>query len=380
MGSNSLGIFMTDSTSDSRFRMRWACFIFMIGSCWAIVYNVGKKTNFYRFELTPRIKKITASTPTIKTRNCGSKDFCLEVYEGKRAAIVRGTVYENVSAVIFYGRQRKTPYALVIRTKAPPNQNKTAPKLPDRTKVRKTVEVDRGTDFDYLAIFDDDLEKIEVTGDVQVVTAGQDNSDLRVYSPLYVKGAEDAQFILVRGYIEQTKISKMKWLFFLFIFGTCLAKEYNVGEKTSFYRFELRPQIKQITASTPTIKTRNCGNGDFCLEVYGGKRAAIVRGTVYKNASAVIFYGSQRKSPRALVIRIKVQPNQNKTALQLPAGTKVGRTLEVSEGTDFDYLAIFDDDLECSLNVLLDQLALDKSAFLHQPIPDVSMVSAPQSA
>ncbi|BHF82173.1 hypothetical protein SprV_0802531000 [Sparganum proliferum] len=187
--------------------MRWTCLIFMLGTCWAVVYNVGEKTKFYRFEMTPRITKITASTPTIKTRNCGSKDFCLEVYEGKRAAIVRGTVYENVSAVIFYGRQRKTPHALVIRTKAPPSQNKTAPKLPSGTKVRDAVEVDRGTKFDYLAIFDDDLEKIEVTGDVQVVTAGPDNSDLHVYSPLYAKGAEDAQFILVNGYIEQKKMA-----------------------------------------------------------------------------------------------------------------------------------------------------------------------------
>ncbi|BHF82176.1 hypothetical protein SprV_0802531300 [Sparganum proliferum] len=197
----------TDNTSHLRSKMKWQCFLFMVGTCLAAEYNVGEKTSFYRFEIRPHIKQITASTPTIKTRNCGRMDFCLEVYGGKRAAIVRGIVYKNVSAVIFYSSQRNSPRALVIRMKVQPNHNRTALQLPAGTKVEKAVEVSGGTIFDYLAIFDDDLEKIEVLGDVQVVTTRHSNAGLKVYSPLYLEGAKDAKFLLVNGRIEQKKMS-----------------------------------------------------------------------------------------------------------------------------------------------------------------------------
>ncbi|BHF82202.1 hypothetical protein SprV_0802533900 [Sparganum proliferum] len=170
----------------------------------AVGYYVGERTTFYRFHFTPPVTKVTASSPAIKSGDCKIEEFCYRIFNASRGAIVRGTISDPVSAVIFYVQRSSIPHAIVITRKYAQNKE---PTLPRGTIVDDTVDLAAGYYFEYLVIFKNEVEKIDVSGGAQLARGPAPPATLDVYSPLYLKDPRFGLVILISGYIEKTAMS-----------------------------------------------------------------------------------------------------------------------------------------------------------------------------
>ncbi|BHF82197.1 hypothetical protein SprV_0802533400 [Sparganum proliferum] len=186
------------------FPMKFICILLLLGSCFAVDYKVGDATSFYRFDFRSPVYEVIRSSPAIKRDNCKSGVFCFQTFNASRGAIVHGKISKAVSAVTFYVRNSQTPQALVIIAKDVPKQE---PQLPSGTVVMKTVEVKRGYSFSYLIIFNNAVQKIEVSGGAELARASYQPPSLGVYSPLYLTNPRPTHIMFITGYIEQTKMS-----------------------------------------------------------------------------------------------------------------------------------------------------------------------------
>ncbi|BHF82201.1 hypothetical protein SprV_0802533800 [Sparganum proliferum] len=157
-----------------------------------------------QFDFSPPVTKVTASSPAIKSGDCKREEFCYQIFNASRGAIVRGTISEPVSAVIFYVRRSSTPRAIVITRKDAQNKE---PTLPRGTIVDKRVDLEAGYHFEYLVIFKNEVEKIDVSGGAQLAGGSTPSATLDVYSPLYLKDPRSGLVILMSGYIEKTPMS-----------------------------------------------------------------------------------------------------------------------------------------------------------------------------
>ncbi|BHF82183.1 hypothetical protein SprV_0802532000 [Sparganum proliferum] len=169
-----------------------------------IDYRVGDTTSFYRFLFRPPVIEVINSSSAIRRDNCKPGVFCFQTFNANRGAILYGQISEAVSAVTFYVRNSRNPQALVIIAKDLPKQ---APTLPSGTVVMNTVEVKRGYWFSYLIIFNNDVQKIEVSGGAKLAEANYQPPSLGVYSPLYMEAPRPTHTMFITGYIEKTKMS-----------------------------------------------------------------------------------------------------------------------------------------------------------------------------
>ncbi|BHF82200.1 hypothetical protein SprV_0802533700 [Sparganum proliferum] len=185
-------------------QMESVVILLLLQTCLAVDYRVGERTTFYRFDFTPPVTKVTASSPAIKSGDCKREEFCYQIFNASRGAIVRGTISEPVSAVIFYLRRSSTPRAIVITRKDAQNKE---PTLPRGTIVDKRVDLEAGYHFEYLVIFKNEVEKIDVSGGAQLAGGSTPSATLDVYSPLYLKDPRSGLVILMSGYIEKTPMS-----------------------------------------------------------------------------------------------------------------------------------------------------------------------------
>nr|VZI38777.1 unnamed protein product [Spirometra erinaceieuropaei] len=174
--------------------------LFLLQTCLAVDFNVGEDTTFMRFGFTHPVTQVTASSPSIKSDNCKREEFCYQIFNASRGAIVRGTVSEPVSAVIFYVRRSSTPRALVITREDAQNKE---PTLPRGTVIDKTVDLEAGYHFEYLVIFRNEVEKIDVSGGAKLASDSTPSPTLGVYSPLYLRDPQYDLVMLTTGYIEK---------------------------------------------------------------------------------------------------------------------------------------------------------------------------------
>nr|VZI44439.1 unnamed protein product [Spirometra erinaceieuropaei] len=184
--------------------MKLICILLLLGSCFAVDYKVGEKTSFYRFLFSPPVKEVINSSSTIRRDNCKPGVFCFQIFNAKRGAILHGQISEAVSAITFYVRNINSPQAFVINEKGVPKQE---PKLPKGAVVRETLEVDRGYSFSYLIIFNNDVQKIEVSGGAKLAGPSYKPPSLGVYSPLYMEEPRPTNIMFLTGYVEKKKMS-----------------------------------------------------------------------------------------------------------------------------------------------------------------------------
>ncbi|BHF82203.1 hypothetical protein SprV_0802534000 [Sparganum proliferum] len=170
--------------SRDKTQMEFVGILFLLQTCLAVDFNVGEDTTFLRFDFTYPVTQVTASSPAIKSGDCKREEFCYQIFNASRGAIVRGTISEPVSAVIFYVRRSSTPRAIVITRKDAQNKE---PTLPRGTIVDKTVDLEAGYHFEYLVIFKNEVEKIDVSGGAQLAGGSTPSATLDVYSPLWME-------------------------------------------------------------------------------------------------------------------------------------------------------------------------------------------------